>query len=204
MPLIDLDTSDLTILNQLNENGRVTYSQLAKKLMLTVPTVKSRIDKLLKMGVINHFGTYLNPHKLTGDPSALFYFQVNKEDVQSFLEHLHSLEEIKSVFEVLDPFNILVITQFQPLNMIQILYQKLQAQSFIKNSHIQIVMKEVFSKPHRIPQHETILNLKCEYCGKKISEDYESIKIKETRHFFCCPICLRNYTKWLKDQKTHE
>ncbi|MHA1976851.1 MAG: winged helix-turn-helix transcriptional regulator [Candidatus Hodarchaeales archaeon] len=204
MPLIDLDSSDLTILNKLNENGRVTYSDLAKKLMLTVPTVKSRIDKLLKIGVINHFGIHLNPHKLTGDPSAMFYFQVTKEDVQPFIEHLQSLEEIKSVYEVLDPYNIVVMTQFQPINMIQILYQELQAKSFSKNSRIQIMMKEVFSKPHRIPQHGTILNLKCEYCGKKILEDYESIKIEDTRHYFCCPICLRNYTKWLKDLGNHK
>ena len=202
MPLIDLDSSDLTILNRLNEHGRTTYSDLAEKLMLTVPTVKSRIDKLLKLGVINQFGIYLNPHKLTGDPSALFYFQVDKEKVQSFIEHLQSLEEIKSVYEVLDQYNVLVMTQFQPINMLQILYQELQTHSSIKNSRIQIMMKEVFSKPHRIPQHSTILNLKCEYCGKKISQDYETIKIKDTRHYFCCPICLRNYTKWRKDHKT--
>ena len=78
--------------------------------MLTVPTVKSRINKLIKLGVIDHFGIYLNPHTLTGDPSAILHFQVMKDDVQSFVDHLQSLDEIKSVYEVLDNYNLLVIT----------------------------------------------------------------------------------------------
>jgi DNA-binding Lrp family transcriptional regulator len=203
MPLIDLDSSDITILNRLNEKGRATYSELAEELMLTVPTIKSRIEKLIKLGIITHFGIYLNPHTLTDNPSAILRFQVNKEDIKSFIDYLKSLEDIKSVYEVLDVYNLVVITQFQPINMIQMLFENLQTHQLVKQARVELLMKEVFSKPHRIPQHGTLMNLKCEYCGKKILEDYETIKIKDTRHYFCCPICLRNYTKWRDDLESH-
>lgn len=90
--------------------------------MLTVPTVQARIDKLIKIGVIDHFGIYLNPHTLTGDLSAILHFQVMKDDVQSFVDHLQSLDEIKSSYKVLYTYNLLIITQFQPITMIQMLF----------------------------------------------------------------------------------
>ncbi|MFX0173393.1 MAG: Lrp/AsnC family transcriptional regulator, partial [Candidatus Hodarchaeota archaeon] len=107
---IELDNNDLVILSKLNEDGRVTYSELANELHLTVPTVKSRIDKLLKIGVIHHIGIYLNPHSLTNDSTALIAIQVDKDNKKEFLEYLLSLEEVKEIFEVLDEFNILLRT----------------------------------------------------------------------------------------------
>jgi Lrp/AsnC family transcriptional regulator for asnA, asnC and gidA len=199
MSSIDLDASDLTILNRLNEKGRATYSELAEELGLTVPTVKSRIEKMLKIGIISRFGIYLNPHALTTDPSAMLLFQVLKEKKTEFLDHLKTLEEIKTVYEALDEYNVVVITQFQPLSMHQLLFEQLRSHSSVNQGYIKILITEVFSNPHRIPMHTPRLNIKCEYCGSQVSENYESIKIGDTRHYFCCPICLKNYTKWHRD-----
>ncbi|MHA2073761.1 MAG: Lrp/AsnC family transcriptional regulator, partial [Candidatus Hodarchaeales archaeon] len=97
--MIQLDNNDLIILDKLNENGRTTYSELAQELSLTVPTIKSRIDKLLKIGVIHHIGIYLNPHSLTRDSTALIKLEIDKNKKKEFLDFLLSLEEIKDVFE---------------------------------------------------------------------------------------------------------
>ena len=177
MPNIDLDASDLTILNRLNEKGRATYSELAEELRITVPTVKSRIDNLVKKGVIKHFGVYLNPHTFTTNTSAMLYFQVISGEKKLFLSLLEGLEEIKTVYEVLDEFNIVVITQFQSMNMHNEIFEKLQTHQSVKKGKIQIVLAEVFSKPHKVPQNTTQLNVKCEYCGKRISDEYESLKV---------------------------
>jgi DNA-binding Lrp family transcriptional regulator len=193
---IDLDVKDLTILNRLNEKGRATYSEIADELMLTVPTVKARIDKLVKIGVINHFGIYLNPHALTNDTAAILSFHVHTEELRTFLDHLRSLKEIKTVFEVLDSYNLLVITHFQPLNLHQVLFEELLTHPSVKQGKIQILVKEIQSKPHQIPKSTTSLNLKCDYCGKQITGEYESLKLKDTRYYFCCTSCLANYKQW--------
>ncbi|MHA1947644.1 MAG: winged helix-turn-helix transcriptional regulator [Candidatus Hodarchaeales archaeon] len=199
MPNIDLDASDLTILNRLNEKGRATYSELAEELRITVPTVKSRIDNLVKKGVIKSFGVYLNPHTFTTNTSAILHFQVISGEKKLFLSLLEELEEIKTVFEVLDEYNIVVITQFQSMNMHNEIFEKLQTHQSVKKGKIQIVLVEVFSKPHKVPQNTTQLNVKCEYCGKRISDEYESLKTEDTRHYFCCTSCLNNYKQWRKE-----
>ncbi|MHA2293378.1 MAG: winged helix-turn-helix transcriptional regulator [Candidatus Hodarchaeales archaeon] len=193
---IELDTNDLTILSRLNENGRATYSELASELHLTVPTIKSRIDKLVKIGVIARIGIYLNPHSLTNDSSALIALQVDKEVKSEFLDFIISLEEVKEVYEALDELNILIITQIQPLNMHQLFFDNLKSHSHVKRAKLNILVKEVLSNPHRIPKQNTLLNIRCEYCGKQITDSYESAKFDGVRHYFCCSSCLKNYSKW--------
>ncbi|MFX1285779.1 MAG: winged helix-turn-helix transcriptional regulator [Promethearchaeota archaeon] len=197
---IKLDNIDLTILNRLNENGRATYSEIATEINLTVPTVKSRIEKLMKIGVIHHIGIYLNPHSLTNESAALIKIKINKDKKKDLLEYLTSLSEVKEVFEVLDEFNFLIITQIQALSMHQILFEEIKAYPNIEGAKISILLKEVFSNPHRIPKHSQLLNVRCEYCGKQINDDYESVKFDDIRHYFCCPVCLKNYKKWRESQ----
>ncbi|MFX0150728.1 MAG: winged helix-turn-helix transcriptional regulator [Candidatus Hodarchaeota archaeon] len=201
---IELDNSDLVILSKLNEDGRVTYSELANELHLTVPTVKSRIDKLLKIGVIHHIGIYLNPHSLTNDSTALIAIQVDKENKKELLEYLCSLEEVKEIFEVLDEFNILLRTQIQPLQMHQIFFEEIKSHPLCQRAKLTILIKEIRSNPHRIPKDTTLLNISCEYCGKRITGTYESEKFEDVRHYFCCKSCLSNYRKWRKLQVRQE
>ncbi|UCG90185.1 MAG: winged helix-turn-helix transcriptional regulator [Candidatus Heimdallarchaeota archaeon] len=197
---IEIDNVDLTILNRLNENGRATYSELADELHLTVPTVKSRIEKLMKIGVIHHIGVYLNPHSLTNESAALIRIKVNKEKKHKLIDFLTSINEVREVFEVLDDFNILIMTQIQPLSMHQILFENIKSYSYVEGAKISILLKEVFSNPHRIPKQSQLLNIRCEYCGKQISDNYESEKFDDIRHYFCCTSCLKNYKKWRKSQ----
>ncbi|MFW9823251.1 MAG: winged helix-turn-helix transcriptional regulator [Candidatus Thorarchaeota archaeon] len=198
--MIELDNNDLIILDKLNENGRATYSEIANELHLTVPTVKSRIDKLLKIGVIHHIGIYLNPHSLTNDSTALIATQINKKDKKEIFDYLRSIEEIKEIYEVLDEFNILIITQIQPLNMHKLVFEEIKSHPLVIRAKLSILTKEILSRPHRIPKHNTLLNIQCEYCGKQITSSYETEKYDEVRHYFCCKSCLNNYRKWHKKQ----
>lgn len=199
---IELDDKDIIILSKLNENGRATYSELANELHLTVPTVKSRIEKLLKIGVIHHIGIYLNPHSLTAESTSLINLQVDKSNKDALLEHLRSLEEAKEIYEALDEFNILVITQIQPLNMHQLFFEELKSHPLVDRAKLTILVREVLANPHRIPKDTTLLNIRCEYCGKKITGTYESEKFDNVRHYFCCKSCLSNYNKWRKSQRS--
>ena len=197
---ISLDENDLTILTKLNVDGRATYSDLASELNLTVPTIKSRIQKLINKGIINHIGIYLNPTKLTKDVASLISLQVDAKDLESILEYLKSLDEVREIFETLDTFNLIIITQHQPINMHQLIFTDLKSNPLVKRTQIRILTQQIISKPHRIPMESTFLNIQCDYCGKQISDSYESKKFKDMRRFFCCTSCLRNYEKWWEKQ----
>lgn len=200
MSKLELDNNDLTILNRLNQDGRTTYSELATELNLTVPTVKSRIEKLKKIGVIDHIGIYLNPHSLTNESAALINLQVNKEHKTEIIDFLCSLDGVREVFEVMDEFNILIVTQIQPLNLHQNMFEEIQERPQVVRAKLNLLIKEILAKPHNIPKQITLLNIRCEYCGKQITDSYETVKFEGVRHYFCCTSCLNNYKKWRESQ----
>lgn len=50
--MVELDNLDIKILAHLLENGRRSFQEIAKSCLTSVPTVKSRVDRLLELGVI--------------------------------------------------------------------------------------------------------------------------------------------------------
>jgi DNA-binding Lrp family transcriptional regulator len=197
---IELDQKDLIILERLNKDGRMTYSQLGTELNLSIPSIRSRIEKLLKIGVIDYIGIHLNPHSLTSDNSAIISTKVDSKEKKQFFAFLSTLESVKTVYEVLDEDNVIIITQNISFFDSEKLFEKLRQRSEVLNVKISFVTKEIFSKPHLIPKNTKLLNIQCEYCGKQIQGKYETGKFENVSHYFCCKSCLSNYIDWRKTQ----
>ena len=62
MDKINLDTMDTEIIRLLTENGRMPIGEMAKKLKVTTPTIRSRIKDLEKSGVFKVSGL-IDPDK---------------------------------------------------------------------------------------------------------------------------------------------
>jgi Lrp/AsnC family leucine-responsive transcriptional regulator len=60
-----LDDQDKKILYEINRNGRISLADLAKKLAISVPVARNRMQELLKSGVVIGFGLKID-HKLLG------------------------------------------------------------------------------------------------------------------------------------------
>lgn len=58
-----LDELDFSILNCLQQDGRMSFTDIAEKLNVSVGTVRSRVNKLLEDGTVNIIGR-VNPHKV--------------------------------------------------------------------------------------------------------------------------------------------
>lgn len=64
MPSENLDKTDHRILEELQKDGRITNSALARRLRMTESTCLRRIRRLEKIGVIDGYAAILNPAKL--------------------------------------------------------------------------------------------------------------------------------------------
>ena len=62
MDKINLDTMDTEIIRLLTENGRMRIGEMAKKIKVTTPTIRSRIKDLEKSGVFKVSGL-IDPDK---------------------------------------------------------------------------------------------------------------------------------------------
>jgi len=90
-----LDEKDLKILEILQSDGRASYSQISRNLGMSEAAIYSRIQKLLKSGVIRRFQAILDPDKLGFTLTAFIAITAQPAKYEDVLKALAEIPEIQ-------------------------------------------------------------------------------------------------------------
>jgi DNA-binding Lrp family transcriptional regulator len=96
-PLL-LDSIDRTILSELQEDGRITNVELARRAGLTAPPCLRRVRSLEEGGVINGYHARLNPGALGYGITVFALVSLRsqaEEDLRGFESHVATLPEVR-------------------------------------------------------------------------------------------------------------
>ncbi|OAI91336.1 Lrp/AsnC family transcriptional regulator [Pseudomonas putida] len=88
-----MDDIDRKILGRLQSNGRMTYTELARHVHLSVPAVTERV-KRLEEGVIEGYAARVNPVAAGYQVSAMLAMTVPQPAKAKFLKLLQSIPEV--------------------------------------------------------------------------------------------------------------
>lgn len=83
-----IDALDMKIIRALQADARKPIVQIAKEVNANEATVRRRIDKLLKNGIIERFTVVLNYHKLGRVIKAFIGIRVEPAKIKAIAEHL--------------------------------------------------------------------------------------------------------------------
>ncbi len=89
-----MDTFDQKILKELQKNARVSYTELGKKIGLSGPAVKERVQKLEDTGVIEGYRAKLDLSKLGYTLTVIINFKMNPGNIKGFVDKLKDMPEI--------------------------------------------------------------------------------------------------------------
>ncbi|WP_297499163.1 Lrp/AsnC family transcriptional regulator [Thermococcus sp.] len=89
-----LDELDKSILRILQEDGRVSYSEIARRLGAPESTVRLRVKKLVEKGIIRKFAALINPFKAGYSIVAFIAVDVEPSRVKEAAEELSKLPEV--------------------------------------------------------------------------------------------------------------
>ncbi|AAL81355.1 transcriptional regulator [Pyrococcus furiosus DSM 3638] len=89
-----LDELDKRILYFLQEDGRRSYSEIARILGVPESTVRVRVKKMLKNGIIRKFAALINPFKAGYEIVAVIAVDVEPNKVREVAEKLAELNEV--------------------------------------------------------------------------------------------------------------
>lgn len=87
-----LDKVDKAIVRLLSEDGRATYSDIAKEVGVSVGTVRNRVMVMRETGVL-HLNVWLDPYRVGLGVSATFMIRVRPGSIKSVSEALTALDE---------------------------------------------------------------------------------------------------------------
>jgi Lrp/AsnC family transcriptional regulator for asnA, asnC and gidA len=102
-----LDKIDHKILSLLLEDGRASFSVIAKEVNLTDVAIKKRVERLKRRGIINVITADLNL-KILGFENPIFV-QIRSElsKNKDVIKRLKELDYVMEVYQVLGEYNIL-------------------------------------------------------------------------------------------------
>ncbi|MEN2974093.1 MAG: Lrp/AsnC family transcriptional regulator [Candidatus Caldarchaeales archaeon] len=102
------DEKDLEILKILQENGRASYSEIARKLGLSEAAVYTRIQKLIKQGIIKGFQAILDSEKIGLNLTAIIAIKAQPTKYENVLKELSQMSEISEIYDVTGDYYCLI------------------------------------------------------------------------------------------------
>ena len=89
-----MDSFDQKILMELQQNARISYTELGKQIGLSGPAVKERVQKLEENGVIEGYRAKLNLSKIGYTIKVIINFKMNPGNIKAFIDKLMDMPEV--------------------------------------------------------------------------------------------------------------
>ncbi|MCY8931734.1 Lrp/AsnC family transcriptional regulator [Bacillus atrophaeus] len=103
IPNLVVDGIDKQILTILHEEGRISYTDLGKRVGLSRVAVQSRINQLIETGVIEKFTAVINPAKIGIHVSVFFNVEVEPQYLEEVALQLEEEPAVTSLYHMTGP-----------------------------------------------------------------------------------------------------
>ncbi|MEM8809622.1 MAG: winged helix-turn-helix transcriptional regulator [Cyanobacteria bacterium P01_G01_bin.38] len=103
----EIDQLDLNIIELLQENGRIAYSDIARSIDAPEATIRYRVKRLLEENIIS-ISAFINTGKVRYENIAYIELEVDPDFLEDSLDGLVSMENISYVASVTGAFDIML------------------------------------------------------------------------------------------------
>src|SRR5699024_1579912 len=98
--MFNMDSVDLQVLRELQENGRVTMKALAEKVGLSSPAMIERVRRLEERKVLVGYRALVEPRAIGRSLSALINVSLDRDDYEAFLDKLAEMSAVEECHRV--------------------------------------------------------------------------------------------------------
>jgi Lrp/AsnC family transcriptional regulator for asnA, asnC and gidA len=141
-----IDELDLKIISHLQENGRIPVAELAKKLNQPENTVRYRIERLLKNGVIRRFTALVDPRALGLNVSAAVMFKVDPKKLDQLLEKLTSMKDVTNIYQLSGEWDLIAVIFAKDIQDLHERVEELRRAEGVKEMNVMITTRVIKSE----------------------------------------------------------
>jgi len=123
-----IDEKDREILRILRKEGRITLTELGKRVGLSPASVKNRVEKLEKLGAIRGYSAIVDPAFLDEYVQAFFELKLAIDDhtIDPILRRIARLDEVQGLYRRSGERQILVRASFHNTDEVKVFAGKLK------------------------------------------------------------------------------
>lgn len=190
--MVELDNLDVKILSHLQANSRKSFQEIAKSCLTSVPTIKSRVDRLIELGIITKFTIDIDNSKL-GISEALLIVNAKPIAINKIAEQLMQQEEVKELYITSDSDAAIISRLAGDMQRILSIQDRINLDD-VNNIRV-ISVKTPLRKETNIPLSSSSITLTCAYCDRKVTGDAVRKKFDDRDYYFCCNTCYGEFEK---------
>jgi DNA-binding Lrp family transcriptional regulator len=185
---MSLDENDVSILNVLQGNGRLSFRQISEKVKISVPTVSSKIGNMERMGVIRGYHAELDPERM-GEISVMVTIKARPSELSDVARNFNDDELVRQMF-YLTSGRLLMVCTFVNAHMINDFASKLASIPSILEYDIANVISVAKELDRALVAPGVDPVLICEQCGKEMRDEPLRSKEGGENHYLCSAECL--------------
>lgn len=138
-----LDDIDLRIINLLQEDSRLSYNKIARKLGISVGTAYNRIKSLEERGVVKGYTVLVDMAKVGYNLTALILIQAEGKHLLDVENEIAKMNNVVSVYDITGDFDIAVIARFKDRDSLNQFIKSLLGLTYVKRTVTNVVLNVV-------------------------------------------------------------
>lgn len=149
---MNIDRTDVAILDALAENSRVTASELVSTINLSIPSINKRIAKLKESGLINRFTITTRPEYL-GTPliSFIMLFIDDFENDEKFRKSIKTNRRVLECYSVSGEYDYLIKICSKSMSDLEATLSALKKEFGVTKSFTMFCMNEIIPNRPALP-----------------------------------------------------
>lgn len=110
---VELDPLNVHLLNILQRDGRTSFREISRKMKVSDATIRDRVNKLLRSGIIEEITAIVNPRKVGRDEISFILLEVEPSELTPVLSTLREMSEVKFLCEIAGRENVLLMVYLE-------------------------------------------------------------------------------------------
>ena len=112
---MSIDTLDLKIIKVLNRDARMPYKAIAEEVGVSDATVRNRVQRMQKEGIIKKFNVLVDYHKLGRIIKAFIGLRVQPPKLKDIVEHLKEHPDVQVLYRTSGEVDLFVEVIFRDM-----------------------------------------------------------------------------------------
>jgi Lrp/AsnC family transcriptional regulator for asnA, asnC and gidA len=134
-----VDDLDKAILKELQNNARTPFAKIAAKLGADESTIRFRVKRLIRRGVIRRFTALLDPRKMGFSVTAVLMIKVNPKFFREASTELGTFHEIHHLYQRTGEYDLVAMVHTVDHRKLNELIKRVKAVKGVRDASVSIV-----------------------------------------------------------------
>lgn len=141
--IADIDETDKKILDLFNEDGRMSYRKISRRLDISIGTVHNRIEKLMNSGVIKKFAPVIDHSKLGYNLTTVIGVKVKGGVLKNWEDKTAYHKNVLCMYDVTGEFDAILVARFKDTKQLDQFVKTLLKEPDVQRTYTQTVLNIV-------------------------------------------------------------